>query len=57
MSIDAPETEEVTKSRFYCDGGVGGHPRVWLQIDPETSSVQCPYCDKLFILKGGSDAH
>jgi uncharacterized Zn-finger protein len=29
-----------------------GHPRVWLQID-EKGYVDCGYCDKRFILKGG----
>lgn len=29
-----------------------GHPRVWLQID-EKGFVDCGYCDKRFILKGG----
>lgn len=57
MSIDAPEVEEVTKSRIACDGGAGGHPRVWLQIDPTTGEVECPYCDKKFVLKDGADGH
>mgnify|MGYP006185511375 CR=1 FL=1 len=29
-----------------------GHPRVYLQID-EKGFVDCGYCDKRFILKGG----
>jgi NADH dehydrogenase (ubiquinone) Fe-S protein 6 len=29
-----------------------GHPRVWLQID-EKGYVDCGYCDKRFILRGG----
>lgn len=57
MNIDAPETEEVTKTRIPCDGGSGGHPRVWLQIDPKVGEVVCPYCDKKFVLKAGADAH
>ena len=57
MTIEAPETEEVTKTRIACDGGVGGHPRVWLQIDHDTGEVECPYCDKKFVLKQGASDH
>ena len=55
MPLDAPETEIVTKSRIACDGGEGamGHPRVWLAIAPDTGFVECGYCDKKFVLKGG----
>jgi len=57
MPIDPPEVEEVTSTRVRCDGGPTlGHPRVWLQIDPETRSVECGYCDKKFVLKEGVDA-
>ena len=36
----APEVIEVASTRVACDGGDGaaGHPRVWLQIDPERAS-------------------
>lgn len=52
MSFDPPEVEEVEKSRVACDGGAGmGHPRVWLQVDPDRGFVECPYCDKKFVLK------
>ena len=55
MDNNAPEVEEVSKSRIACDGGAGmGHPRVWLQIDPAKGSVECGYCDKRFVLKEGS---
>ena len=54
MPLDAPETEVVTKTRIACDGGGAlGHPRVWLTIPEETGYVDCGYCDKRFILKGG----
>jgi uncharacterized Zn-finger protein len=56
---DAPETEEVEKTRIACDGGEGalGHPRVWLNIG-EGGFVECPYCDKRFVLKkGGGGGH
>ncbi|MEO0830607.1 MAG: zinc-finger domain-containing protein, partial [Pseudomonadota bacterium] len=32
--------------------GALGHPRVWLQIPHETGWVECPYCDKKFVLEG-----
>ncbi|MDW3205235.1 MAG: zinc-finger domain-containing protein [Alphaproteobacteria bacterium] len=53
-SIDEPETETVDSSRVSCDGGGGalGHPKVYLQIGP-SRSVDCPYCDKRFVLKDG----
>ena len=57
MSTPTQETEQVTKTRISCDGGQGGHPLVWLQIDPKTGTVECPYCDKLFILKKDAQSH
>ena len=52
-----PEVAYVTTPRVACDGASEthpalGHPRVYLQID-ETGYVECGYCDKRFILKGG----
>lgn len=59
MTIDAPETEIVHTARVACDGGEGalGHPRVWLTVDPTTQQVECPYCDKRFVLEGDGAAH
>jgi uncharacterized Zn-finger protein len=57
MMTDAPETEEVETTRIACDGGLGGHPRVWLQIDPKVGYVECGYCDKRFVLKPGAGSH
>ena len=58
MPTDAPETEQVETTRIACDGGgaATGHPRVWLSIGHE-GWVECPYCDKKFILKEGAGAH
>ena len=58
MTIEAPETEEVEATRIACDGGEGalGHPRVWLSMNAE-GFVECPYCDKRFVLKEGAGAH
>jgi uncharacterized Zn-finger protein len=57
MTIDAPETEVVSVMRVACDGSEGalGHPRVWLQIDPDTGWVECGYCDKKFIHDDSND--
>ena len=54
MAIDPPETQIVTSYRVACDGGEGalGHPRVFLEID-EHGYVDCGYCDRRFVLKGG----
>jgi len=56
---DAPEIEEVDRTRIACDGGQGplGHPRVWLSIPtdgPHAGWVECPYCDKRFVLREGA---
>ncbi len=53
MTIEAPETEEVTKANVMCDGN-GEHPRVYLTIPADKGFVECPYCDKKFVLKAGS---
>ncbi len=61
MPVPAPEVVEVTSSRIACDGtcGANGHPRVWLQIDPDKGYVECGYCDRRYVLKPGSapEAH
>ncbi len=57
MSTDAPETVYVDRYRIACDGGgVGGNPRVWLQIPEDTGWVECPYCDCKYVIKEGADA-
>ena len=55
--IQPPEIIRVAKSRVSCDGSGDipaalGHPRVFLEID-EHGYVDCGYCDKRFVLKGG----
>jgi uncharacterized Zn-finger protein len=51
MSLQAPETIVVTRTRVACDGGEGalGHPRVYLEMGEETFVV-CGYCDRRFVL-------
>ena len=58
MAVEAPEIIEVDTSRVSCDGigGALGHPRVFLEMGDE-SAVECPYCDKRFVLKAGSVHH
>ena len=55
---DVPEVEEVTTTRISCDGGGGalGHPLVWLTIGND-GWVECPYCDKRFVLAKDAAAH
>ena len=62
--IPPSEVILVETRRISCDGASGirsgdrykaavlGHPRVWLQID-EHGYVDCGYCDRRFVLKGG----
>ena len=54
MTRPAPETEVVTAHRIACDGGAGGHPRVWLTIPEDKGWVECGYCDKRFVLAEGA---
>ena len=62
--IEPPETILTDSPRVKCDGASDirangaykpaalGHPRVWLEID-EHGYVDCGYCDRRFILRGG----
>ena len=55
--IPPPETTVVETARVRCDGATEiapalGHPRVWLEID-EKGYVDCGYCDRRFVLRGG----
>jgi uncharacterized Zn-finger protein len=51
-----PEVIVVRSRRVACDGvgGALGHPRVWLEMG-EASFVECPYCDRRFVLESGSE--
>jgi uncharacterized Zn-finger protein len=50
-NLPAPEVIEVRSGRIACDGvgGALGHPRVWLEMG-EAAFVECPYCDRRFVL-------
>ena len=64
MSLAPPEAILVDQRCVSCDGASDirggeayrpaalGHPRVFLEID-EHGYVDCGYCDRRFILKGG----
>ena len=51
---DPPETVVVDRQNVSCDGdgGVLGHPRVYLTLERD-GRVECPYCDRLFVLETG----
>ena len=53
----APEVIRVRSGRVSCDGvgGALGHPRVWLEMG-EARFVECPYCDRRFVLAEGEGA-
>lgn len=59
--IKPPETVYTADARVSCDGSTDipggaalGHPRVFLEID-EKGFVECGYCDRRFVLKGGPE--
>ncbi|HUL09492.1 MAG TPA: zinc-finger domain-containing protein [Candidatus Acidoferrum sp.] len=49
---------ETDKETVSCDGSGDalGHPRVFLAIGEE-GYVDCPYCDRRFVLKAAAAAH
>ena len=50
-NIEAPEIVESDSTEVSCDGGgTLGHPRVYLNMG-EVGEVECPYCDRKFVLK------
>ena len=63
-----PEIVQAYSARVSCDGAAGirstggfapsalGHPRVYLEID-EKGYVECPYCDRRFVLAAGVEHH
>jgi uncharacterized Zn-finger protein len=58
MPVEAPEIVETDNTRVACDGGGGGlgHPKVFLEMGDE-GVVECPYCDKRFVLRAGAAHH
>ncbi len=56
LGVPPPEVVTVRSRRVACDGvgGALGHPRVWLEMG-EADFVECPYCDRRFVLAAGSE--
>jgi uncharacterized Zn-finger protein len=56
--LAAPEEIVVRSKRIACDGvgGALGHPRVYLEMG-EGDFVECPYCDRRFVLAAGDEGH
>lgn len=64
MTVAPPEVLKTETRRVSCDGASDirggtsyrpaalGHPRIYLEID-EHGYVDCGYCDRRFVLKGG----
>ena len=53
-----PEVIRVSTVQVACDGSGEispelGHPRGFLRIDEDSGFVECGYCDRRFVLKGG----
>ena len=53
-SFEQPEIVYVDTRKVSCNGGGGalGHPSVWYEMGDD-DVVECKYCDRRFILKGG----
>jgi uncharacterized Zn-finger protein len=58
MPVEVPEIMEVDETRVACDGvgGALGHPKVYLEMGDDTF-VECPYCDRRFVLRADTAAH
>lgn len=54
FNMQAPETINSDSVEVKCDGGALGHPRVYLRIG-EAGWVECPYCDRRFVLSGDAE--
>ncbi len=57
MAREPLETVEVEEPVVACDGGEAalGHPRVFLNMG-DRGAVDCPYCDRRFVLRQGAVA-
>jgi len=45
------EVIEVNSLEVSCDGGMLGHPKVYLHIDPDAGNITCPYCSRQYMLR------
>lgn len=50
-NLISAERIPVSQKRVACDGGGGalGHPLVYMEMGEDTS-VECKYCDRVFVL-------
>ena len=59
LMANEPEIVRTESARVACSGASDvagtalGHPRVWLQIEPEIGFAECGYCDRKFVIIGG----
>ncbi|TDI61618.1 MAG: zinc-finger domain-containing protein [Alphaproteobacteria bacterium] len=55
QSPPEPDIVHTSQTEVKCDGDGGalGHPRVFLHM--ENGQVECPYCDRVFILTAEAD--
>jgi uncharacterized Zn-finger protein len=58
--MTTPEIVEVETTRVSCEGNAKepaqGHPKVYLEMGDE-GFVECPYCDRRFVLKTRAQTH
>ena len=54
MTDNNSDIIKTDETRVACDGDGGalGHPRVYLDLGKD-GKVECPYCERSFVLKGG----
>jgi uncharacterized Zn-finger protein len=59
MSKTPFEIIETAEHTVACngDGGALGHPKVYLHLDGDKHSATCPYCSRMFVLKGAHSTH
>jgi uncharacterized Zn-finger protein len=55
--MEPVEIVETDNPKVACegDGGVLGHPRVFLNMG-DKHEIDCPYCGRRFVLKAGAKA-
>ena len=51
--MDTMETVYVAEATVRCDGGILGHPAVFLHLG-EDGRAMCPYCSRQFIMTEGA---
>jgi len=52
ISENKDNIEKVKIKTISCQGSDDkndGHPKIWLKIPSNKDSINCPYCEKIFI--------